>query len=254
MKKKVILSTIVSFVLLFAVVAAGLNAIFTVTVVHSDFSVYSDDARAETEELKQKLDKFVGKSSTFLDLSSVEKAVEDFPAFRVTQIKKKYPEAIVVSISERKETYAFEVEGGYAILDEDGYYLYEKKANINRIDQKENILLEGFEFSVSNREFVKGEYAEMLFQIFGVFRETLTEIRANVIGASFIKASSSTAYLHIRMREGVVINLYAPAQMSEEKSKVAVEKYLSLTDLQRVEGTISVVYTSAGKLNVDYSV
>lgn len=251
MKKKVILSTIISFVLLFAVVAAGLNAIFTVTVVQSDFSVYSDDARAETEELKKKLDKFVGKSSTFLDLKDVEKTVEEVPAFCVTQIKKKYPEALVVSVRERKETYAFAVNGGYALLDEEGYYLYEKEENINRLDKKENILLEGFDFTVSDREFVKGEYAEALFQMFGVFEAALTEIRANVTAASFIKASSSIAYFQIRMREGVVINLYAPAQMTSEKAQAAVEKYLSLTDSQRVEGTISVVDTDKG-LNVDY--
>lgn len=251
MKKKVILSTIVSFLLLFAVVAVGLNAIFTVTVVNADFCVYSEDGRGEAEALKADLDKFVGKSSTFLKIEDVEKTVRSYPAFRVTQVRKKYPEAVEVSVCERKETYAFKTENGFSLLDENGCYLYDKKENTNRLGGG-NILLEGFEFSVSEREFVTGEHAQTLFEAFGAFSEKLTEIRANVTGAAFVKASSSTSYFRFYMREGVAIDLYGADRMVKEKAQAAAEKYLSLSDLERTEGVISVVYTNAGQLNVDY--
>ena len=69
MKKRSILTTVIAFVLLVAVIAAGLNAIFTVTYVRANFRTYTERGAAAAEELKEELNGYVNRSSVFLDLA-----------------------------------------------------------------------------------------------------------------------------------------------------------------------------------------
>ena len=46
MKKRAILTTVVAFLLLVAVIAAGLNAVFTVTYVNARFLTYTEEGDA----------------------------------------------------------------------------------------------------------------------------------------------------------------------------------------------------------------
>ena len=256
MRKRVIISTIVSFVLLLAVVIAGLNAIFTVTAIHAEFSVYSADGQNEASLLKEELDRLKGKSSVFLDLNEVKETVEKYPSFSAVSVQKEYPAGVAVNVRERKETFSCPVEEGFAVLDEEGSFLYLKKENENRLGGA-NILLENFRFSFSERERAKGQYADDLFAVFGAFSERLTEIRANVVKAEFVTpASESTArnhFLYFYMREGVEIRIKNPSELTKEKAFAAVDKYLALSDIERVEGVIDVVDTTMGGVSVAYS-
>lgn len=257
MKKRVIVSTIVSFVLLLAVIAAGINAVFTVTDMRVDFCVYSDDGRTEAAELKEKLDAYVGKSSTFLDLTAVERTVEEYPNFRAERVEKIYPSVVSLAVSERKETYAVSLESGYAILDERGNYLYDKAENVCRLGGK-NILLEGFRFTFSVRERAEGDYAEELFTTFSVFADALQEVRANVVRARVERLGSESStrnhFFYLYMSEGVAIRIKNPAELTREKAEAAVSEYLNLTDVQRVGGAIDVVDAAVGNgVYVSYS-
>ena len=92
--------------------AAGLNAIFTVTHVKTEFTTYSEEGREEARTLRERLDGFVGKSTTFLDLEDISAIVEEYPFFRLEALEKQYPTTVYVRVSERKET--------FAVLREDG--------------------------------------------------------------------------------------------------------------------------------------
>ena len=253
MKKRIIISTIVSFVLLLAVVIAGLNAIFTVTAVNAEFTVFSSDGQSEANSLKTELDAFTGKSSVFLDLNDVQKTVEKYPAFRVERVEKAYPAAVEVRVRERRETYACKTENGYAVFDETGAYLYDKQENENRLGGK-NILLEAFRFTFSSRERAEGQYAEELFQTLDVFTEHLTEVRANIERVALVMpAAESTTrnhFFYFYMREGVIIQIKNPLELTKEKATAAVQKYLSLSDMERVQGVIDVVDTNSGGVSV----
>ena len=257
MKKKILLSTIVSFVLLAAVIAAGINAVFTVSDMRTEFCVYSADGRTEAAQLLEKLGRYRGKSSTFLDLNDVKITVEQFPCLSAERVEKLYPSAVYVEVRERKETYAVPKEGGFAVFDEAGCYLYDKETNVCRLDGGENILLEGFVFTYTARQSAQGEYAQELFAAFDALCTQLTEIRANAQRAELKKFSSDERnhFFYIYMREGVLLSIKNPAKAIGEKAEAAVEKYLSLTDEQRVKGVIDVVddlMTGSG-VNVSYS-
>ena len=101
MKNRVLITTVAAFLLLAAVIAAGVNAVFTVTLVKTEFSVFSEEGEREAEALKAQIDKFVGSSTTFLDLGDVQSVVDGYPCMRVDRIEKKYPSTVEVEISER---------------------------------------------------------------------------------------------------------------------------------------------------------
>lgn len=242
MKTRTILITLFAFLLLAAAIGAGLNAVFTVTYVRAEFQTYSQEGETDAAELREKLDGFVGKSTTFLKLGDVESAVEEYPAFYVREIEKKYPSSVHLVVAERKECFALaHAEGGFSIFDTEGKYLYEKETNVNRIDGGENIVLSGFSFGAE--EGVQGTYYPELMEAMLAMRDDLNELRANVVSVELNSVTSEERYdfFRIRMREGVVIDLINPTVAPAEKAKAAVEKYFSLSDENRIFGFITVL-------------
>ena len=63
---------------------------------------------------------------------------------------------------------------------------------------------------------------------------------------------ASSHYFRIQMREGVVIDLIAPAVKIAEKADAALRKYASLSDEERTFGFITVVDGTDG-IRTDYS-
>ncbi len=255
MKLRVFLTTIISLLLLAAVVAAGLNAIFTINVVNAEFSVASAEGEREAAEIKEKLDRLVGKSTTFLDEEEVSSIIAAYPCMKADRIAKHYPSAIEVSVSERNETFAVLTERGYAVLDEDGTYLYNKDSLINR-KGGENVLLTGFSFSLAQGERLEDEKFSTVLSMYGVFLDVLHEARANVISIAYHAGLVSDTFL-IQMREGIRIEIVSPSDMAEEKARAALTDetygYLARSDGERLSGCITVV-GAEGKILVDYDV
>lgn len=258
MKRKVILATTVSFVLLLLVILAGLNAVYTVTSVRPNFCTFSKEGEIEARELQEKLDSFVNKSTVFLDLDDVRETVEQYPYFRVEEVRKHYPDKLELKITERKEAFAYRNQNGkYVILDEQGRLLREETSNVNRADGK-NILLEGFDFESGG----EARYLDELIKIFTVFQEVLAEARANVTSIEFEKGAPSypeTDEIIIQMREGMVFRIRDPHNKANEKARLAVELYAGtgsfegngLSDMQRVQEKIT-VYELDGELKLSY--
>lgn len=263
MKKRVIITTIVSFVLLLAVVLAALNAIFTVTSVRADFCTYSAEGRKEALELQQKLNSYVGKSNAFLDLKDLEKKVAEYPSFRVEHIAKRLPDQVEVTVRERKESFAYELaDGRYAALDEDGAFLRVNPSPANRVSG-ENILLNGFGYTLNAQGGTDGRYFEELFSVFAEMRGVLGEVRANVVSATFYMGggpnATETHYFRFAMREGVVIDLYNPKELAAEKGRAAIELYAGVGEyetkgLKDDEKTVGVITVNVvnGKVVPNY--
>lgn len=256
MKKRAIVTTIVSFLLLCAVVAAGLNAVFTVTSVRAEFSVTSAEGEREAAELKKELDGFVGKSSTFLDEEEVASLIAAYPCMKAEKIEKHYPSTLEVKVSERKEAFSvLTVHGDYAVLSDDGTYLYNKDAPTNRTGG-ENILLMGFDLTLEQGEKVNDGAFSAVLTLYRVLSETLHEARANLVSVTYTHGAVYDTFL-LQMREGVRILIVDPAVLTEDKTRAALldegEGYLTRTDGERLCGCITVVGTE-GNIQVDYDV
>lgn len=249
MKKKVILTSIVSFVLLLLVIFAGINAIYTVTSVRANFSTFSAEGESEAHELQEKLNSFVNKSSIFLKVGAIQDTVNEYPYFYLDEVKKHYPDRVELKISERKEAFTYLSDGKYVVLDEAGKYLCEKETNANRAGG-ENILLEGFNFAGDEVEYL----AETL-QMFNAFQKELLEARANIVSVKLERNTSfaATDNLIIQMHEGVVFRINDPHARTDEKVRMMVECYNGLSDLDRVTQEITIQENKEGEIKPSYS-
>lgn len=264
MKTRVILTTVISFILLAAAIGAGLNAVFTVTLVDSEFSVYSEAGREDAAKLKAELDEFVGDSTTFLDVADVKAKINQYPCFRVVSVEKKFPKTVKVQIEERKEFYAIpKDENIYAVLDEEGVYLYDGP-NTNRLGGS-NIVLEGFTGDLVLGERVSGTYYDRALEMFAEFSQLLPGVRANVVSLRLVSAGGQNTPEHmlfvVTMREGVQIAIRNPSEGIAVKARAAFTDarfgYLSpaFSDKRRMYGAITVGNLSADgtSVNVSYS-
>lgn len=255
MKKKALLMTAVALILLAAVAAAALNAVFTVTDVVVNYAPVSQEGVEESYAVQKMLDeKFVGKSSTFLDPEDVKASLSEYSSFIVKEVKKLLPRTVSVTLEERREAFAFaRGDGRFAVLDENGVYLYDREENSNR-RTGENILLENFDFSAMEKGKPSGDgYLKAAIDFAGVFMEKLDDARANVVSISLRRTDNEIAgayLLRVKMREGVVIDVFSPENFAREKAEKALEKYLSLTDGQRLYGFFDVVDRVDGGFSV----
>lgn len=253
--KKALIMTSVAFVLLLAVVAAGLNVIFTVSYIDASFSTYSVQGETEAKELKKELDGFVGGSMTFLDLNAVEETVRKYPSFRVEYVKKKFPKTVEVAVKERRELFAYRTEEGkYAMIDSEGNCLRVSDENVSRTGG-ENILLKNFRLTAEIGSRVKGEYFDALLNAFSGFGVYLCDARANI--SEIVRLSENennplTNRFEIGMREGVVIEMNNPLSNADKKAERAMEIYGALGDIAKMYGCITVAESAAGEINAVY--
>ncbi len=257
--KKALIMTSVAFVLLLAVIAAGLNVIFTLTYVDASFSTFSAQGEEEAEKLKKELDGFTGGSTTFLRLSDVRETVNKYPCFRVESIKKKFPKTLEVTVTERAELFAYETaDGNYAMIGSDGTCLRTSDENVSRTGG-ENILLKNFNLDVSIGKQAGGEderYFAALLDAFKGFGQILNDAKANVRGVSLRIGGNPnnplTSLFVIEMQEGVAIEMNNPLSKVEEKAAKAAEVYYSLGDIAKMYGCITVTESSGGTINAVY--
>ena len=71
MKKRTFLTTLIAILLLAAVIAAGLHAVFTVAYIQASFSTCTPEGERAAQQLKEELNTYLGSSTTFLDLEQV---------------------------------------------------------------------------------------------------------------------------------------------------------------------------------------
>lgn len=245
MKKKIILSVSVSFVLLLCTVLAALNAIFTLATVTPAVTAYSEAGNKEAAELCKDLEGLLGKSTVFFDEEEVHALMKNYPCFQIDEVKKEMPRTLSVAVSERLERYAVEREGGYAVVASDGTYLYEKEKNENRLDGEANILLQGFtglDFSAGER--VTGGRFDVLLSAIDTFggEEGDLDARMNIVSVFYEQGASDerTTSFTIRMREGTRIEINNLTSLASEKAKAAFERYFELDDEDKMFGVITV--------------
>lgn len=241
MKTRALVTTAVSILLLAATLAAGLNAVFTVTLVQAEFTVVSEEGEREADALKKSLDGFVGANLTFLDLKEIRSKVEEYPCMKVETLEKSFPSTVRVQIRERSEAFALERADGYAVLADDGTYLYDK-TDLNNRTAGENILLYGFPDTFTDGR-ASGEVYEALFRAYAVFAEELGTPRANILSVAYERGYLFDLFT-FRMREGIRIEIGGAREFTAEKTRAALcdERYgyLVRTDRERLSGCISV--------------
>lgn len=253
MAKKIIV--IVLTVLMFISAAClGVATVFRVKGVAVEASMVSTVAEEEALEIKQRLEvAYMREGTLFLDDTAAQEIVEEYPYFRVTSFEKVYPDKILVKIAEDAEVYA--VKG-----DEENYYLLNAQGEIlglrtdynNRFDQEPNLLIKGVSVNTQDGKTLTGDdcYAAMLT----LLKKTdalLGGIRRNATEAEVIRRSPETI-IRLQMREGLELCIVNPQDDADAKAELAIDKYLSLTDAQRLDGCL-IVSSGVNGIVVDYT-
>lgn len=243
MKKRAILTTVVAFLLLDAVIAAGLNAVFTVTYVNAHFRTYTDEGERAAQEVKEALNGYLGTSTTFLDLEDVRATAASDPRFCVVSVRKEYPASVIVELEERRAAFALASADGWDILDDEG-------VRIGTTDTPDGYVALSGDFAFAYEDgAIAGSYAAELLEMYSVCSELLGEPRANLLSVT-LETSGSTATgqfdrFRIATREGVEIVIANPSVAAADKARAAIECYLGLDASDRVCGSINTGVTQA---------
>lgn len=219
-------------VVLFAAVAVSVGVIFSVKNVNVTLLTYADDYSSGYENAKQSLSVFKGESILFVGEEDIAKAVES-SNYSLYSYEKIYPCTINVTLKERRETYAVYVGGQYSMYDSDGAYLRKASVNENVNDGAPNVLIEG----------VAVEELPEIARIASYFKTSFKSLRSTVLSVE-LDVDPDLGSVHIdrlifNMRCGLKIVIVDYAVLTEEKIDAAYERYLTLSDREKLGGTLT---------------
>ncbi len=228
-----------------AVICVGM--IFAVKNINITLLTYEEDYTESYEQLKETLGVFKGESILFVSDEQIVAAVEDSD-YTVTACRKIYPCTVNVTLKERIETFAVSVGGQYSMYDSDGKYLRTAYENVNKKDGSPNVEVTG----------IAVEEIGDVAQIASVFKAEFSTLRSTVVGIEIDTNPDIELYtekLYFNLRCGLKIEIDDFSRRIDEKIKAAYEKFLTLTDRQKLGGTLrSYVYGGAdGEIRSDYS-
>lgn len=251
-KKKVVI--ILTTLVVLAIAFLSVTTVFRVRGVTVETEVISEVAKEEAQVLQKRLLEAYKHDSSFLVKDKKAKEIiEEFPYFRLTGFEKSYPDRITVSVAEHVESYAVKKADSeeYYIIGEDGLILSIRESSLNRFDNSPNVIIEGEGLNVSGekgQKLVGDSKWDALLQFCNRFSEKLNGLRDNVTTVTVSKYAPEYCLI---AREGVKIYVGTPETMTVEKSEAAAEKYLSLTDAERMKGMI-MVESKDGEVLVSY--
>lgn len=258
MRKKwlIILLTVALFI---GGTVLGATATFRVDAVTIYSSEISQPAKAEAEELLQRLeDVYVDKSIFGIKQSDADDVMAEFPYFRITAFRRSYPNRVIISIAEGEETYAVEganEQGEYFILNGEGTVLGIRADSDNRLDGERNVLLKGYTCEGVKGEALTGDVALVpTLTVCGEISTALNGIRGNVRHVEVV-ARTNTEHgivLMLQMQEGVKLYVYAAENATQEKAALAVQAYLDLSVSDRMSGSLMVYDSLDGEVTSAY--
>lgn len=210
----------------------GTGVMLSVRNVNVSFIESSGNCREEYETTRRNLNNLKGSGLLFVNKEDIYSKVSSIEALSVVSYEKKFPCTIDIVIRERVECFAIKKEGGYDVYDEKGVYLRSGADSgeipLNAVDGCPDILLNAVE-----------SQTEKIATLMGYFKNEFGSLRR------LVESVSTERYLElsifsITLRSGLKISLSEWGVQPEAKIKKAYEVYTSLSESQRVSGTITV--------------
>lgn len=245
MRIKTFITILLTAMILIAAATLGVTTVYRVSAVTLEVSVVSEEAKSEAESLEARLSARYKKQNIFtVKNGEAKEEFADYPYFRLTGLKKSYPNRLIVTATEDAEVYAAEKSdlSGYYILGADGTLLCERKTPENRTDKKNNVILKGVSVFGDLGNVPEGEDFGTALAFCRSLDEPFGGIRSNVVSVSLRAPVSSSEYsvLQIEMREGVKVNVYNPSGDAKKKAEAFCSFYSGLSAAERLSGRIDV--------------
>ncbi len=260
MKRKKLLIILLTVLVFLSGAVLGVTSVYRIDEVVIEAHTISASAEEEAAVLKTRL--LAAYKKQFTPSAKSDQAyaiVEDFPYFRITAVKKSYPNRLIVCVQEDEEVYAVAktdetgATGEYYILNKEGTVLAIRQDYRNRADGGNNVLLTGLRVTGEKGETLTGdEGLSYLFPVCAKMDEQLQGIRRNIVSVEKMQGGTlDTARLKITTYEGVKIYINLPHVNTDEKATTAMETYFAITDDQRTRGVIAVTEVG-GEVKAQY--
>ena len=250
-KKLLIFTTCLVFIMTCIV---GLNQLFSVNDITVVYSVASVEV---TEEVLSLLEKYKGESMFKVELSEISKEITSNRYLKVVSVEKKFPNEIVVNLTQRLEKYYYTAQDATYYFDEE--YFIVRKSELP--PEKENYLTE-FAFEDINGNFIETDCAlkstfefptQFVNDVTTVIEE-LSSVSTNVTKIAFVVTPEEGNYrVELQMREGVVIEIRKAGQSLQEKLISGIEFYKKLEESRKISGFIYVQINDKGNITANHS-
>ena len=254
MKKKTILTIVLSVLVFLSAGTLGVANVFRIDYVTVEASMASEVAEEEAQALQDRLTEvYQGENLLFASKRLAEEVFAEFPYFRITGLQRDFPNRLVIRAAEDAEVYAVASDkGGNAILSADGTVLGIRESAANRVDGGENVLLYGVTATGIQGEFAGDGALRYMLDLCQTVDDMLGGIRSNVVSVTKEGTGNVERFI-LQMREGVRIYVMQPNTLTAQKARALTEKYLSLSAAQRLSGCIvATMQTSDGKALAEY--
>ena len=225
--------------------------------------LYETAARVENVEnspenvsqvVSDELLKYKDENLLFLDVMEVKEKLSKLSGYvNVVEVKKEFPNKIVVTVKERVEAYSILVDGKYYALDINFNVLSEKTSVKNNVTGSDNVLLE-LSLSDFDKNLKVGENLKIydgatanyltssssfLYSIKNSLQKVTVSVKKDGI---FYKT------LTLKMKEGVTFNLLKADEMTLEKLNATYEFYTLLEN--KGYGEYITVLEDGGKITI----
>lgn len=242
-KRFVIVYAIAIFLIIFFIT---LNSVCAITRFEVYYDVGSADMEKSAREMQQTLeDQYLRKSFLFFNESDAIETVarESNGYLEVTSLEKHFPNRIEMTVRERFENFAFERNGKYYVVGDDGKVIAIKDENVNNIAGS-NIEIQGISFGEQKVGEVftvssgyESAYAALnkLFEELDAlgYRGNITKIYYRSLGIVNDPENNKTLF-YAQTVEGIGFWIVNPEKDTEQKIKDVLEIYKNMDDLDQI--------------------
>jgi len=138
MRTKKLAVILISVVFAIVVLASSI-AMFSVKKINVSYAVGDE---TETYAVQEKLEEYKGKNLMFLKVDEVQKCLDDFYYLEVVSVEKDFPNAINVTIKERREVYDIVSDGTIYVTTDDGFVVDSYSDGATQASSREKIRIE----------------------------------------------------------------------------------------------------------------
>lgn len=241
----------------FIALVCSLVLLFNVKEVEISYSAFDV---AEEKPATEALEGFIGKNILFLKESEAEERLAAYPRFKVANVEKRYPNALKITVEERREVYRFFDGEKTFCLDETGFVLEVKSGELSSERDKIKITVSSREeeniktkiYTERSGEKIRTSCDELFYSVIKMARsanltDLIKEITVTDSSEKILKDAVFSTYT------GVKIIVSDPETRGMDKMKKAVEVYDEHTiDYYKTFSEIIVVLADDGEITATW--
>ncbi len=252
-KRLIIATTILVFAMVCVLSLKELFKVQDITVI------YSVSSTASTEDVLVLLDKYKGKSIFGINEQKITEEITANRYLKVNSVEKKFPNELVINLSERIEKYYYINEDAKVFFFDEEFFVVRTSDNLANEGQ---ILTQiCFEHIEQGKTVTASCELKSIF----IFPEQKNEdlkvivseastVREQIKKVTFVFTPEvGNYYLRLTMQEGATIEIRKAGESLSQKVSVGISYYLSLEESRKIVGTVVVQKVEGGVINAHHT-